>query len=283
MRAKRRSAMVGALLGACVFLVPEASAGAQTDNPRAADTDAREAAVHPNRVATMNLFKPGGRKPWTTAQEIAKHAPQVVGLQEVCLRDTDAIVRHLKERGLTYYATVGPASQKFGCGRRWGIRGSYGNVILSATPITDSGHQSYPEGGSEGRSFVWANAVVDGVETKIFNTHLAQGPQADVREKQARFLADHVKPHTRAIVLGDFNSEPWLPAMSPMTSLLWDADPYCGPVQDKRCTPTADASPNRKKFDYVFLNRAYAPPPGVSTHNTFSDHDLVYADVKAKF
>ncbi|MEU6003528.1 endonuclease/exonuclease/phosphatase family protein [Streptomyces sp. NPDC047197] len=110
-----------------------------------------------------------------------------------------------------------------------------------------------------------------------------QGPQADVREKQTRFLAEHVKPHTRAIVLGDFNSEPWQPAMTPMTSLLWDADPYCGPIQDTRCTPAADASPHRKEFDHIFLNRAYAPPPGVSVHDTFSDHDFVYADVKAKF
>jgi endonuclease/exonuclease/phosphatase family metal-dependent hydrolase len=116
-----------------------------------------------------------------------------------------------------------------------------------------------------------ANTLVDGVEVRVFNTHLAEGPQAKERSSQVAELAGEVRQHGRAVVLGDFNAEPRNRELSGMWSAgLKDADPGLRPT----------AAGHHKKFDYVWLNHAFsARLPGVGITDIWSDHDYVYSDV----
>jgi endonuclease/exonuclease/phosphatase family metal-dependent hydrolase len=85
------------------------------------------------------------------------------------------------------------------------------------------------------------------------------------------------KPN-RAIILGDFNAEPNSPEIQLMGKEGYrDADSNCGPLGKSGCKATANSSPHRKKFDYIFPKGFR--PPGNGVHNTFSDHDLVHADL----
>ncbi|MFJ9591026.1 endonuclease/exonuclease/phosphatase family protein [Streptomyces acidicola] len=231
----------------------------------------------------MNVFNPGGRKPITAAGVLATYRPQVVGLQEVCDVDVSTIRDELSERtGIEYHAVTARFMPWWDIrhNTRCGLTGGYSGIaLLSASPITASGSHTYDEGGSEPRGYVWGNTLVDGVEVRVFNTHLAQGPQASERRSEVGELVAEAALHDRAIVLGDFNAEPHFGELAGMWTAFNEADPGCRPVYSATCTVTADASPRRKKFDYVWINEAFQPGPGVTTVDTWSDHDFVFSDV----
>jgi endonuclease/exonuclease/phosphatase family metal-dependent hydrolase len=96
--------------------------------------------------------------------------------------------------------------------------------------------------------------------------------------KQTRYLADRVGAFERSIVLGDLNATPDAPELAPLWASFRDADPACGPEgNDGRCQVTHPGA--GKKFDYVLLRKGAYRPRGIGSHDTYSDHNLVHADV----
>ncbi|MGD1217109.1 endonuclease/exonuclease/phosphatase family protein [Streptomyces krungchingensis] len=271
--------LAGAVAALCLLLLgPSAPSGAPVAKPlpAGAATD-----VVPNRVMTWNICNPCNRSGQNLgrAMEIATYAPQVVGLQEACVRDVEKIREYLENfYGLVYHVEYGSVLRNWGRCGGWPWRpGGFGQAILSAAPMTDRVTVEYPDGGSEDRGYMAVTTTVSGRSVRVFNTHLAQRRQEAVRAGQIGVLAAAVARHDRAIVLGDFNSVPDAPELSRMWPLAADADPQCRPSAAGACEPTTDWY---SKFDYVFL-RGIAPLARRVHPSPYSDHHLLYADLGA--
>ncbi|WP_258565020.1 endonuclease/exonuclease/phosphatase family protein [Streptomyces sp. WELS2] len=265
----------GASAVACAMLVgPSAPTGALFARPLPAE--AAEGVV-PDRVMTWNICNPCGAGDLDRAREIATYAPQVIGLQEACVRDVERIRIHLKRfYGLVYHVEYGTVLRDWGrCGGVPWNPGAYGQAILSAAPMADPVSVEYPDGGSEDRGYLAVTTTVDGRSVRVFDTHLAQRRQEAVRADQTRVLAAAVARYDRAIVLGDFNAVPDAPELAPMWELATDADPRCRPMPTGGCLPTTDW---QSKFDYVFL-RGIVPLRHRVHPSPDSDHHLVHADL----
>ncbi|MFJ9935306.1 endonuclease/exonuclease/phosphatase family protein [Streptomyces virginiae] len=272
----------GAMTVVCtlLFLGPAAPS---RDVPRAGPlpSDAAEAVV-PDRVGTWNICNPcGSGNDFGRATEIATYAPQVIGLQEACVRDVERIRRYLEEvYGLVYRVEYGPVLRNWNrCGGLPWRPGGYGQAILSAAPMTDRVSVEYPAGGSEDRGYLAVTTLVGGRSVRVFNTHLAERRQGEVRAAQVKVLAAEVARHDRAIVLGDFNAMPYAPELAPMWALAPDTDPGCRPSATDTgadaCTATTDWN---STFDYVFL-RGISPGTHHVRPSPYSDHHLLYTDL----
>ncbi|MFD7282313.1 endonuclease/exonuclease/phosphatase family protein [Streptomyces sp. NPDC059862] len=282
--AKLVKLLLSAGLAAALTGTATVAADAAPATPR--QTEVRAEAVFPNRVANFNVCNPcrwpnPGHQINQIADEIIKYRPQVIALEEICVGETRALRDVLADRGYHYYVAHGSVSST---GRNCFPYGSsYGNAILSAAPLTNKVNRHYSDGGSEPRGYVAADTTVADKKVRVFATHLAQAGQSRVRAKQVNELLGAVRGYQDAIVLGDFNADPKYPEMQPMWNHFRDADPACGPSQNRPpCQPTANASPYRKKFDYIFLRKTGAfTAPSLGVHNNYSDHDLVHADLSS--
>ncbi|MFC8194422.1 endonuclease/exonuclease/phosphatase family protein [Streptomyces sp. NPDC060006] len=233
--------------------------------------------VVPNRVMTWNICNPCDENNVNRASEIATYAPQVIGMQEACVRDVERIREHLKNLyGLVYHVEYGMVLNDWGrCGGLPWSPGAFGQAILSAAPMTDRVHMEYPDGGSEDRGYMAVTTMVGGQSVRVFNTHLAQRRQESVREGQIGVLATAFAQHERAIALGDFNAVPEAPELSRIWELAEDTDPQCRPSPVGTCEPTTDWN---SKFDYVFLRGIAAIEHRVRP-TPYSDHHALYTDV----
>ncbi|MEV6409441.1 endonuclease/exonuclease/phosphatase family protein [Streptomyces bobili] len=266
--------LAGAVIAACVVLLGPSAPGDALFG-RSQPVDAVKDVV-PNRVMTWNLCNPCETSDVDRAAEIARYAPQVIGLQEACVRDVESIRDHLENlHGLVYHVEYGSVLRNWGrCGGAPWSPGGYGQALLSAAPMTDRVNVEYPDGGSEDRGYLAVTTTVGGRSVRVFNTHLAERRQEAVRAKQTGVLAAAVARHDRAIVIGDFNATPDAPELTPMWELAADADPQCHPAPGS-CETTTDW---QSKFDYVFL-RDVARLDHRVRHSPYSDHDLLLADV----
>ncbi|MDR6977956.1 endonuclease/exonuclease/phosphatase family metal-dependent hydrolase [Streptomyces sp. 3330] len=265
----------GALIVTCVVLV---GSRAPSGPPSGTSVPAEAAGdVVPNRVMTWNICNPCEESSVDQAAEIAAYAPQVIGLQEACVRDVEKIRDDLESRhGLVYHVEYGTVLQSWGrCGGVPWNPGAYGEAILSAAPMTDPVSVEYPDGGSEDRGYMAVTTTVGGERLRVFNTHLAERRQEDVRADQTRVLAAEITRHKRAIVLGDFNAVPTASELSRIWKLAADVDPRCGPSLIDACKPTTDW---QSKFDYIFL-RGIVPLEHRVHPSRYSDHHLLQADL----
>ncbi|WP_369174894.1 endonuclease/exonuclease/phosphatase family protein [Streptomyces sp. R28] len=260
---------------ACIVLVgPSAPSGALSAGslPVEAVRD-----VVPNRVMTWNLCNPCEMSDVDRAAEIAKFAPQVIGLQEACMGDVERIRIYLESLyGLVYHVEYGTVLRSWGrCGGVPWSPGGFGQAVLSAAPMTGHVNVEYPDGGSEDRGYMAVTTTVGGQRVRVFNTHLAQRRQEAVRADQTDVLAAAVARHDRAIVLGDFNAVPDAPELARMWALAADTDRQCRPSPTSTCKPTTDW---QSKFDYVFL-RGVVPLDHQVHPTAYSDHHLLSTDV----
>lgn len=268
--------LVGAVIVACaVLLGPSAPGGVPFARPLPAEA-ARE--VVPNRVMTWNICNPCGTSDVDRAAEIATYAPQVIGLQEACVRDVERIRDHLENiYGLVYHVEYGTVLQNWGrCGGAPWNPGAFGQAILSAAPMEDRISVEYPDGGSEDRGYMAVTTTVGDRSVRVFNTHFAQRRQETVRADQAAVLAAQVARHDRAVVLGDFNAVPDAPELTPLWALAEDTDPECRPSPAGTCAPTTDW---HTKFDYVFL-RGFTPLEHHVRPTPYSDHHMLHTDLE---
>ncbi|MGV9457232.1 endonuclease/exonuclease/phosphatase family protein [Streptomyces sp. NPDC003635] len=263
--------LAGAMIVACLVLV---GASEQSDGSRPAGA-VRD--VVPNRVMTWNLCNPCDESNVNRAAQIARYAPQVVGLQEACEGDVARIRDHLENlHGLVYHVEYGTVLRKWSrCGGAPWRPGAYGQAILSAAPMTDRVNVEYPDGGSEDRGYLAVTTRVGGRLVRVFNTHLAERRQEQIRAEQTSVLAKVVARHDRAIVLGDFNAVPEAAELSPMWKLAADADPQCHPSVEGTCEVTTEW---QLKFDYIFL-RGIVPLTHRVQPTTYSDHYPLRTDV----
>lgn len=267
--------LASALIVACMVLLgPSAPSGDLFGRPQTVEA-VRD--VAPNRVMTWNICNPCGTSNVDRAAEIAAYAPQVIGLQEACVRDVERIRDYLANlHGLVYHVEYGTVLRSWGrCGGVPWSPGGYGQAVLSAAPMTDRVNVEYPDGGSEDRGYMAVTTTVGGQSVRVFNTHLAQRSQEAVRAAQTRVLAAEVARHDRAIILGDFNAVPDAPELARMWALAADTDPQCRPLLTGTCTPTTDW---HSKFDYVFL-RGFAPLEHRVQLTPYSDHNLLHTDL----
>ncbi|MEU2281566.1 endonuclease/exonuclease/phosphatase family protein [Streptomyces sp. NPDC013178] len=267
--------LAGAMTVAWMVLVgPSAPSGALSAGSQPVEA-VRD--VVPNRVMTWNICNPCEASNVDRAAEIATFAPQVIGMQEACVRDVERIRDYLKRRhGLVYHVEYGAVLRNWGrCGGVPWSPGAYGQAVLSAAPMTDPVNVEYPDGGSEDRGYMAVTTTVGGRSVRVFNTHLAERRQEAVRADQTRVLAADVARHDRAIVLGDFNAVPDAPELTGMWALAADTDPQCHPSPTGTCKPTTDW---QSKFDYVFL-RGVVPLEHQVHPTPYSDHHLLRADV----
>lgn len=268
--------LAGPVILACMMLLigPSAPNGAVFGRSLPADA-ARD--VVPNRVMTWNICNPCEENNVGRASEIATLAPEVIGMQEACVRDVERIRDYLEELyGLVYHVEYGSVLQNWGrCGGWPWSPGGFGQAVLSAAPMTDRVNVEYPDGGSEDRGYMAVTTTVGGQRVRVFNTHLAQRQQEEVRAEQAGVLAKEVARHERAIVLGDFNAVPEAPELSRMWALATDTDPECSPSPAGTCETTTDW---HLKFDYVFL-RGIAPLEHRVRPSPYSDHHVLHADL----
>ncbi|MFE7927666.1 endonuclease/exonuclease/phosphatase family protein [Streptomyces sp. NPDC057456] len=267
--------LTGALIVACLVIV-----GSRTPSGGpSAGSRSGEAVRHavPNRVMTWNICNPCEENNADRAAEIARYAPQVIGLQEACTRDVESIRDHLERlHGLVYHVEYGMVLRSWGrCGGAPWSPDAYGEAILSAAPMTDVVSEEYPDGGSEDRGYMAVTTAVGGRSIRVFNTHLAERRQEAVRAEQVGVLSAVVARHRRAIVLGDFNAVPDAPELTRMWALAADADPQCRSGAAGDCRPTTDW---QSKFDYVFL-RGVAPLGHGVYPTPYSDHHLFRADL----
>jgi endonuclease/exonuclease/phosphatase family metal-dependent hydrolase len=267
--------LAGAAIVACMVLLgPSAPGGVPFARPL---PDGAVGDVVPNRVMTWNLCNPCETSNVDRAAEIATYAPQVIGLQEACVRDVERIRDYLRRLyGLVYHVEYGTVLRNWGrCGGVPWSPGAFGQAILSAAPMTDRVNVEYPDGGSEDRGYMAVTTTVGGRSVRVFNTHLAERRQEEVRADQAGVLAAVIARHDRAIVLGDFNAVPDAPELSPIWALAEDTDPQCLPSYAGTCETTTDW---HSKFDYVFLRGV--TPLGHSVEPTpYSDHHMLRTDV----
>ncbi|QIB48490.1 endonuclease/exonuclease/phosphatase family protein [Streptomyces aureoverticillatus] len=239
--------------------------------------------VVPNRVMTWNICNPCDENNGGRAAEIATYAPQVVGMQEACVRDVEKIRDYLESLyGLVYHVEYGSVLRnRSRCGGWPWSPGGFGQAILSAAPMTDRVNVEYPNGGSEDRGYMAVTTKVGGQSVRVFNTHLAQRRQEEVRADQVGVLAKEVARHDRAIVLGDFNAVSDAPELTDMWAQAADADPQCQPSPSGTGTGTGTCETTTdwdSKFDYVFLRNIAPLNQGVHP-SQYSDHHLVHADL----
>jgi endonuclease/exonuclease/phosphatase family metal-dependent hydrolase len=267
--------LAGAMAVACVVLVGPSAPGSGLFGKSLPVAAVRD--VVPNRVMTWNICNPCEVSNVDRAAEIAAYAPQVIGLQEACVRDVERIREYLEVlHGLVYHVEYGMVLRDWGrCGGVPWSPGAFGQAVLSAAPMTDRVHVEYPEGGSEDRGYMAVTTTVGGQRVRVFNTHLAQRRQEAVRADQIGVLATEVARHDRAIVLGDFNAVPDAPELTRMWELATDTDPRCRPSPAGTCEPTTDW---HSKFDYVFLRAITSLKHRVQPTSS-SDHHLLYTDL----
>ncbi|MFD0413415.1 endonuclease/exonuclease/phosphatase family protein [Streptomyces sp. NPDC127108] len=273
--------LAGALTLACLALVgPSTPSGAHfAGTPRVEPVKD----IVPNRVMTWNICNPcGDENNVGRAAEIATYAPQVIGMQEACVRDVERIRDYLEHlHGLVYHVEYGSVLRnRSRCGGWPWSPGGFGQAILSAAPMKDRVNVEYPDGGSEDRGYMAVTTTVDGRSVRVFNTHLAQRRQEEFRADQVDVLAPAVARHDRAIVLGDFNAVPDAPELTRMWSVATDAAPQCRPTPTGTGTCAA-ITDWQLKFDYVFL-RGIAPLEQDVHPSAYSDHHPMHADVDLK-
>ncbi|MEU0812347.1 endonuclease/exonuclease/phosphatase family protein [Streptomyces sp. NPDC005970] len=265
----------GVVIVACMVLVgPSAPSGAPLARPLPVDA---VRGVVPNRVMTWNICNPCEESNVDRAAEIATYAPQVIGLQEACVRDVERMRDYLEGfYGLVYHVEYGMVLRNWGrCGGAPWSPGAFGQAVLSAAPMTNPVNVEYPDGGSEDRGYMAVTTSVGGRSVRVFNTHLAERRQEAVRADQTDILAADVARHDRAIVLGDFNAVPDAPELTGMWALAADTDPQCHPSSTGTCKPTTDW---QSKFDYIFL-RGIVPLEHRVLPTPYSDHHLLHTDL----
>ncbi|GAA0272486.1 endonuclease/exonuclease/phosphatase family protein [Streptomyces polychromogenes] len=268
----------GVMTAVCVvLLLGPGSAPAARPLPSAAAGEAV-----PERAGTWNICNPcgGSGRNFGRAKEIAAAAPQVIGLQEACVRDVEEIRTYLEEvYGLVYRVAYGSVLRNWNrCGGLPWRPGGFGQAILAAAPMTDRVSAAYPDGGSEARGYLAVTTLVGGRPVRVFNTHLAERRQPQVRAGQVRVLAAEVARYDRAIVLGDFNAVPQAAELAPMWALARDTDPACRPSTTSATDACATTTDWNLKFDYVFL-RGLTPRTHRVHPSPYSDHHLLYTDL----
>lgn len=274
---------------ASVLLTASFATACKNDDPVG-----KSVGVVPGRIATMNVCNPcHDRNTSNLEAVIAKTRPEIIGLEEACGNEVYTTTDNLTKHNLHYRVIAGPTRTINSTYRCFGEL-SFGNYILVASHVTNEGHTNYDAQSSEERGYVWAHASLHGVKARIVVTHMPQHlGGADEKEQNAarvenakqlvRSTAPPASDPRPTLIIGDFNAVPSEPALGPLWAHWRDADPNCKPTGGCKGTQLGEHGKGgtKKKYDYIWLDRrARTRPSRITVEPTFSDHSLVYADLR---
>ncbi|WP_139491354.1 endonuclease/exonuclease/phosphatase family protein [Brevibacillus dissolubilis] len=145
--------------------------------------------------------------------------------------------------------------------------GTYGNALLSRYPILSYEQTRLPSG-FEPRGLLQAVVDVNGEALNVYVTHL--GLKKKEREEQIQKVAEilAVRPESPTILMGDFNTSPHDPLLTPLRGLL--SDPLYEKQQPVTTLITKTDTPIQ--IDYIFLSPSVRFIRGFTTAQSRSDH-----------
>jgi len=176
------------------------------------------------------------------ARLIAAARPDVVGLQEVCVADSDKLVARLRSaHDLRYYEQPGSVEDEgMGCAR--------GQAILSRRRILRwYNHVWSPVGGDpERRGYMWIETALAGRRVRVYNTHIGLW-DACTQRRGLRKIARQAARRPRSVVLGDFNARPGKRCGQPRV-----IGPLVARFREVDRRQNRPTHPREGKIDYVF-------------------------------
>jgi endonuclease/exonuclease/phosphatase family metal-dependent hydrolase len=204
----------------------------------------------PIRVMTWNVKAEYAMDPATGAlanqvTTIGSLRPDVLGLQESCVKQAQALRRRLLvEYGLRYRIAYGSVARKPYCGP---LGGAFGQMILSRHPISGSRTHPLPPScadlpgpfcqNDQRRNVLATTVALPGASVRVLDVHLAS--KGDGLTRQVAEVARIARPHRRAVVLGDFNRKPH--------QIGYRLRPF------RDVGPRVDTRPGVGRIDYIFL------------------------------
>ena len=254
------------------------------------------------RVMTYNIRIGKGGGTWNDdpakvdldpiAKMIAKHNPDIVGLQEVDrFRKRTSLMNQPLElsRKLQMNVEFQPAYTVTAAS---GTNEGYGIAVASKFPLSSSQHlalfkpdysksnPTYPNYYSEQRALLHSEARINGRTVHVFVTHL--GLTADQREKQIGQIAEFISQFSGPkILVGDFNVEPEEPSLQLLSAQLRDALTLAGVPREHRRSYPAGTAPT-EAIDYIFVSPEFRVLKAVVIRDETlaSDHNPVIADLE---
>ena len=190
----------------------------------------------------------------------------VIGLQEVVPDDkTRDVIGYLTTLG--YQHVVSPVRKIKKDGR------TMGNAIFSKYEILGSDMHTLSE--TDSRNAVRADIRVGDTTLHVFSTHLLHTHQqpSETQALQAENLLK-VLPHTRTIVMGDFNAKPDSAIIRKMLGVLVDTDPTLTPtwsVYPEGC-PVCNPQAVDTRLDYIFTSKDVKANSFEAHQSKGSDH-----------
>jgi endonuclease/exonuclease/phosphatase family metal-dependent hydrolase len=205
-----RSRRVVPVLAAAVLLGLPSGAGAtraMTWNIAGGPNNARAEAKLPFELRSVEAV-------------IARNAPDVVGLQEVCSWQAAALGADLGYSVWHEAAIVGFTDPRDGSGGTC----DYGNALLARPPLTLDERVAAPlvdpaackSDARQGRApecRVWQSAVLNPGTVRVANTHV--GVDATQRDQLTRVVANATAMAPPAVLLGDDNVQPQVADLAP--------------------------------------------------------------------
>jgi endonuclease/exonuclease/phosphatase family metal-dependent hydrolase len=223
------------------------------------------------RVMTWNV-QTHAHDPPDWADLVARLRPDVLALQEICVREADELAAILQrgpirpptpaEANAPVNAALGPACDTAPDAVDFGL------AVLSRLPVTDARVTTYPpDRRDEQRGYLTLRVTTPaGVAVTVRDTHIGLD---GVAGEQIRHLAEDASRNAPGVVLGDLNVGVDDPELAPLRAGFTEVDP------DGQDPTTVEG-----KIDYIFL-RGLAPagPPEVPD-TTASDHRPLVADLR---
>jgi endonuclease/exonuclease/phosphatase family metal-dependent hydrolase len=206
---------------------------------------------------------------------VGNQRPDVLAMQEVCVREVKELVKKLKDTyNLSYYIAYGSVRKSYdrGCGKLPTNSGAWGNAMLSKFPVRSLKNALYAKQAKDGQKRGYHAMTVTfpgGAGVRFFNTHIAL--EKDAQGAQVAQLAKEADGFAKAVVLGDLNLKPDRTELRPLTSAFSEVDPdnksptFKNDPEDAKKKPTS-------KIDYIYL-KGVVKRAAVETYWTASsDH-----------
>ena len=242
---------------------------------------------HGVRILTYNVHSciglDGRLSPDRIARVIARHAPDIVALQELDVGrsrtghlDQARAIADALEMSLAFHPTVTVADEQFG------------DAVLSPHPLRLVRAGALPGIGLEPRGAVWVEFdVPDGAGAtrtlQLINTHFSLHPRERVMAAEALLGPEwlgHASAHHDIVLCGDFNALSWFPSLRRLSRRLADAQTG---LDGYRPRPTWFGRYPVGRIDHVLVDSLWTvlhvEVPDDTLARVASDHRPVVVDI----
>jgi endonuclease/exonuclease/phosphatase family metal-dependent hydrolase len=239
------------------------------------------------RILTYNVHSciglDGRLSPERIARVIARHAPDVVALQELDVGrsrtghlDQARAIADALEMSLAFHPTVSVADEQFG------------DAVLSPHPLRLVRTGALPGIGLEPRGAIWVEIELPGDagrtgRLQLINTHFSLHPRERVMAADALLGPEwlgHPSAAQNIVVCGDFNALWWFPSLRRLSRRLTDAQRG---LDGHRPLPTWFGRYPVGRIDHVLVDPRWTvlrvDVPDDTVARVASDHRPVVADI----